>query len=119
MTGTCVFVIDAELVLRDGIDPAAAGAAVTVELCGHWNHEGPCRWPHHSAIDPERDPARFRTLFVADAAEAEAVRGRIVTALRSATGWRLVSVFSRPVAEAERALADRLLAGPRSTRAET
>jgi hypothetical protein len=82
--------------LRDGLDPAAAGAAVTVELCGHWEHEGPCRWPHNSAIETERDPARFRTLFVADEREAELERDRIETALRGDHGWRLVSLRSRP-----------------------
>jgi hypothetical protein len=107
------FVVEAELVLRDGFDPAAVGGAVTVELCGHWEHEGPCRWPHNSAIDQERDPARFRTLFVADEREAALVRERIETALRGDVGWRLVSVHSRPVAAAERALAEQLLAGPR------
>ncbi len=115
---TCVgaFVVEAELMLGDGFDPAAVGAAVTVELCGHWEHEGACRWPHNSAIDAERDPARFRTLFVADEADAAGVRDRIETALRSATAWRVVSLSLRPVAEAERALADRLLTGPRSGR---
>jgi len=107
------FVVEAELALRDGLDPAAVGAAVTVELCGHWEHEGPCRWPHHSAIETERDPVRFRTLFVADEREAELVRDRIETTLRGDLGWRLVSLRSRPVAEPERALAERLLAGPR------
>jgi len=37
--------IEAEVRLDSGTDPAAVGAAVTVELCGHWEHEGPCRWP--------------------------------------------------------------------------
>lgn len=107
------FVVEAELVLRDGFDPAAVGAAVTVELCGHWEHDGPCRWPHNSAIEAERDPARFRTLFVADHREAELVRERVETVLRGESGWRLVSVRSRPVADAERALAEGLLASPR------
>jgi hypothetical protein len=21
---------------------------VTVALCGHWEHDGECRWPHHT-----------------------------------------------------------------------
>jgi hypothetical protein len=107
------FVIEAELVLREGFDPAAVGAAVTVELCGHWEHDGPCRWPHHSAMETEGDPARFRTLFVADEQEAALVRERIETALRGEAGWRLVAVRPRPVADAERTLAESLLAGPR------
>jgi hypothetical protein len=54
---------------------------VTVELCGHWKHDGPCRWPHNNAIAD----GRFRTLFVADPAEADDVAGRIEHAL-AATG---------------------------------
>jgi hypothetical protein len=109
---TDAFVLEAELALREGVDPGAVGAAVTVELCGHWEHEGPCRWPHNSAIETQRDPARFRTLFVADEREATLVCGRIETALRDDSGWRLVRVRSRPVAEGERDLAERLLSGP-------
>ena len=32
--------LEAELLLADDTDPAAPGAAVTVALCGHWEHEG-------------------------------------------------------------------------------
>ena len=116
VSDTDAFVVEAELVLRDGIDPAAVGAAVTVELCGHWQHAGSCRWPHNSAIETQRDRARFRTLFVADEPEAALVRERIETALRGDLGWRVLLVQSRPVAEAERALAERLLAEPRLAR---
>jgi hypothetical protein len=115
VTGGGAFVVEAELELRVGVDPAAVGAAVTVELCGHWEHEGACRWPHNSSIDAEPGPARFRTLFVADEVEAMVVRHRIESALRTAAGWRVLSVASRLVAEPERALAERLLSGPRST----
>lgn len=100
--------------MADGLDPAAVGAAVTVELCGHWDHDGACRWPHNSAIDAGREPARLRTLFVADPAESAAVRERIEATLRGATAWRVVSIRSRAVAEDERALAERLLGGPRA-----
>jgi hypothetical protein len=113
VTDAGAFVVEAELVLRDGVDPAAVGAAVTVELCGHWEHEGPCRWPHNSAIEIEREPARFRTLFVADEPEVALVRDRIAMALREDPGWHVVDLRSRPVADAQGALAKRLLAGPR------
>jgi hypothetical protein len=105
------FVLEAEIALDD-CDPAAVGAAVTVELCGHWEHEGACRWPHNSAIETRGAPALFRTLFVADEREEPGVRERIVDSLRRADAWRVVSVRSRPVAEHERALAERLLSGP-------
>lgn len=89
------FELEAEVVLRAGADPAAVGAAVTVAVCGHWDHEGPCRWPHHSEIDAEREPARFRTVFAADQAEAPEVRERIEAALRGDPAWRVVSISPR------------------------
>jgi hypothetical protein len=111
---TSAHVIEAELELSEGLDPGAVGAAVTVELCGHWEHDGPCRWPHNSAIEAERSPARLRTLFVAGDAETELVRARIEAALRGASAWRVLSLSLRPVAAGERALAQRLLSGPRA-----
>ena len=102
----------AEVELGAGCDPAAVGAAVTVELCGHWEHEGPCRWPHNNAIDPGRRPAIFRTLFVADESDEGEVRSRIEKGLRGPGDWRVLSLDSRPVADHERDLAERLLAGP-------
>jgi len=114
MTDCGAYVIEAELTLPDGFDPATVGAAVTVELCGHWEHEGACRWPHNSAIDADRDPALLRTLFVACDGESAVVRERIEATLRGAAAWRVVSIRSRPVTETERPLAERLLAGARA-----
>ena len=108
------FVVEARLDLDEGCDPAAVGAAVTVELCGHWQHEGPCRWPHNNAVDEDSTPTRFRTVFVATGDEEASVRQRIETALGVGRGWRLVSTTTRPVATGERELARRLLATRRS-----
>jgi hypothetical protein len=108
------FVQEAELLLADDTDSAEPGAAVTIALCGYWEHEGPCRWPHNNAITAEHGAAaRFRTLFVADGAEEQSVRDLIVGALGDATGWTVTSTATRPVAESEHDLARRLL----STRA--
>ena len=113
-TDTGAFVVAADLALEDGVDPASVGAAVTVELCGHWEHPGPCRWPHNNEIEVGRGgAARFRTLFVADRYEEPAVRTRIEDALRGGSGWNVLSVTSRPVAADECRLAESLLAGPR------
>lgn len=79
-----------QLVCRVGAlrgDPAALGGAVTVALCGHWEHEPPCRWPHHTSSDP--DPATAGSWLVTvrfDAPEQDedGVRRRIRDAL--ATG---------------------------------
>jgi len=91
-----------------GDDPAAPGGAVTHVLCGPWDHEGACRWPHNNAIDTTAIPARFRTLFVAHAADEPEIRGRIDTALRGGDGWSVMSTGPRPVVDTERSLARRL-----------
>lgn len=113
VVGARAFVVEAKLALEEGCDPAAVGAVVTVELCGDLEHDGPCRWPHNSTIDARRDPALFRALFVAEEAEAEALQDRIEAVLKGASEWRVVSIGSRAVAQAESALAERLLTGPR------
>lgn len=115
MGDTRAFVAEADIALEAEGDPAAVGAAVTVELCGHWEHEGPCRWPHNNAICPGPEFNTFRTLFVAKLSEEETVRERIGAALRGCVEWQVVSVRSRPVGQHEQALAERLLAAPRLT----
>jgi len=78
------FVHEASIELRPGADPAAPGAAVTVELCGHWEHDGACRWPHHTGVDNRAGRSiRIRTVFACPPAEEDAVRQRIVAALDS------------------------------------
>lgn len=63
-------------------DPAAPGGAITVELCGHWEHEGVCRWPHQTAVEATA-PGRVvvRTVFASESADEPAARDRIVRAL--------------------------------------
>ena len=105
-------VIEAELVLAPGTDPRAPGGAVTTALCGHWEHEGPCRWPHHNAM-AEGDPTRLRTVVV-PGEDAGEVRRRVRAALGADPGWRLVRCGDSPLAPGERALARRLAGGPRA-----
>jgi hypothetical protein len=108
-----VFVQQVELVLDYGVDPAAPGAAVTVALCGHWDHEGACRWPHNNAIDTAAVPASLRVVFVADAGDAEEIRASIERALRAAAGWVVVASEAGAVNDDEAAVGERLLAAPR------
>jgi hypothetical protein len=110
------YALEAKIELQDGCDPRAVGAAVTVELCGHWEHDGPCTWPHNSAIDADRDPALFRTIYVADADEQPQIRERIEHSLRAGSKWRVAEIHTRPLAHDERELADRLASGPRRPR---
>jgi hypothetical protein len=102
------FVHEAALRLGEGVDEREPGAAVTVALCGHWKHEGPCRWPHNNSLTAEPSLARFRTVFVADAADAPEIRARIVEALTSASTWTLISHHPRPPTVDEGELGRRL-----------
>ncbi len=109
MTGARVaFIHEAELQLHDGTDPAAVGAAATTALCGHWEHEGPCRWPHNNDIELSDSVANFRTLFVATATEEDDVRECVERSLREGVGWAVLSTQSRPITPPEEPLARRL-----------
>ena len=108
------FVAEAQLILLAGVDPAAVGAAVTTELCGHWEHEGPCRWPHNNQIEQVEENFTFRTLFIAPSKEEHDVRNPIKHALRRSDGWEVVRIVGRNVTPSEAALAARLATSPRS-----
>jgi hypothetical protein len=110
---------DAVVVLDPGGDHRALGAAITVALCGHWEHPPPCPLaPHHTATHRRGDVVRLRVLFAAEpAAEAE-VRARIEAALATdrldgpdgvTTRWQLRSAGSGAVRASEAAHADRLI----------
>jgi hypothetical protein len=75
--------------MEAGGDERAPGAAITVALCGHWEHEPPCPLaPHSTSAERSGGQVRLRVLFAAEpAAEAE-VRRRIDAAL-SAEGLTL------------------------------
>jgi len=102
------YVHEATVLLGGDTNPAAVGAAVTVALCGHWDHEGPCRWPHLSQMDG----TRFRTIFVATDDDEPEVRRRIRAALHGQADWRVESDRSRDVAEDEQVLAAQLFRAP-------
>lgn len=79
-----VFAHDAVLRVASGGDVRAPGAAITVALCGHWDHEPPCPLaPHHVAATPDGDVVRLRVLFAAEPADEAEVRRRISQALGS------------------------------------
>jgi hypothetical protein len=79
------YVHEATVELADGADPRALGGAVTVALCGTWDHEPPCRWPHHTDITPAAvgDRHVVRTSFTAGRGEASVVRQKIGAAFES------------------------------------
>jgi hypothetical protein len=113
------FVHTAELAMPAGEDAAAVGAAITVALCGHWEHEPPCPLaPHHSSADRDGDTVRVRTLFAAEPDQEPEVRRLIEQALSggqlsrpdgTAARWQLRHSEAAEVSPDELAHAGRLM----------
>ena len=112
---TAVAILDA------GSDVAGPGGAVTLALCGSWEHEPPCPLaPHHTSTEPVGDQIRLRILFAAEpAAEAE-VRERIGSALAAGSvegpdghvsSWTLVRTEPGTIRPDEEAHGERLARG--------
>ena len=105
--------------LAPGGDEGAPGAAITVALCGHWEHEPPCPLaPHHTRAERTGDELRLRTLFAAEPELEDLVHQRIEEALMSGrlvgpgghlTMWQLDSSQRADVSQAEFAQAERLI----------
>lgn len=74
-------------------DTRAPGAAVTVALCGSWEHGPPCPLAsHHSRAERSGDVVQMRILFATEPALEAEVRHRIEAAL---TGGRLAGPDGR------------------------
>ena len=90
-------------------DERAPGAAITVALCGHWEHEPPCPLaPHHTGVTREGDTLRLRILFATEPDHVDEVRRRIDDAL-AAGDWRLIESGCGRIDASERDHARRLL----------
>lgn len=93
------FAHDAVLAMESDADPRAPGAAITVALCGHWDHEPPCPLaPHHTSAERIGAEVHLRTLFAVEPGREAEVRQRIDAALAAGalpgpdgrvTRWRL------------------------------
>ena len=102
------FALDAVITLVRDVDPASPGAEVTVALCGHWGHEGRCRWPHNTRIDTSSPCARMRTVVVAPRLDRDDIAGRVESALRRDTRWSVIGFTLGEITESEQALVNRL-----------
>jgi len=104
--------------MAPGTDTRAPGAAVTLALCGAFQHDPPCPLAaHHTAAERDESQVRLRILFATDAALELEVRGRIDRALSAGelrgpdgttTRWDLRSSGPSDVGADERSHADRL-----------
>ena len=112
------FVHEAVITMATDADERAPGGAITVALCGAWDHEPPCPLaPHHTSADRAGDEVRLRVVFVTEpSAEAE-VRTRINAALAEGvldgpdgvrSTWRLDHAHPASLSAEEAELGDRL-----------
>ena len=111
------FAHEATVVTAPNGDDCAPGAAITVALCGHWEHEPPCPLaPHHTRAERAGEELRLRTLFVVERELEDEVRRRIEAALAegrlvgpgdAVTTWRLLTSKAADVVAADHA--ERLL----------
>jgi hypothetical protein len=112
------FAHEAVLAMAADGDMRAPGAAITVALCGHWDHQPPCPLAaHHTRVERVDDQVRLRTLFATDPQTEDTVRERIEHALSGGqltgpdavvTRWQLRSSGRSEVTADEAAHAERL-----------
>lgn len=75
------FVQCADVLLEPDGSAAAPGGAVTLALCGSWDHAGACRWPHKTSVVWDGCQGRVRVVFVAGEEDEKHVRVLINQAL--------------------------------------
>jgi hypothetical protein len=76
---------DAVVAVQRGGSPNALGGAITVALCGHWDHPPPCPLaPHHVGARQDGETITLRILFATEPTNERRVRALIGQAL--ATG---------------------------------
>ena len=117
------FAHQAEVDMAAGGDAAALGGAISVQVCGSWDHPGPCPLaPHHTELETEGDRVRLRVLFATEPENEDEVRRRIRAALATGTQvgpdghtstWQLVSDEASEIFPAEVMQAFRLTTSPR------
>lgn len=114
------FAHEAILDMPPGADERVPGAAVTVALCGHWDHKPPCPLaPHHVDADRVGGRLRVRILFATEPGSEAEVRRRIELALTGrwplpeglTVGWRLSGSQASDVTPAEAGQARQLISG--------
>lgn len=111
------YVHQAILVMGPEADLDAPGAAITLKLCGSWDHSPPCRVPHHVHAEGTGATVSLRVLFVAEPENEQDVRRRIDQALSAgrvtdragaSTHWQFGSSAAAELSPFETARARRL-----------
>jgi hypothetical protein len=111
---------DAVLAMAPDADLAAPGGAVTLALCGAFEHPPPCPVaPHNTQAHRRGDDVVVRVVFAAEPAVEAEVRARIEAALAGGfchgpdgtrTRWTVLTNAAGVVTPAERARGARLAA---------
>ena len=120
MTGIGAYAHEAELDMDAGGDIRAPGGAITMALCGAYDHAPPCPLaPHHTDAHRAGEIVSVRVLFACRPSDAVLVRGRIRAALDGGVGtdpdgastqWQVRREGPADVMPTERDHADRLIA---------
>lgn len=77
------YVHEATVAMGPDDDAGAPGAAVTLELCGSWEHRPPCPLaPHHTQPERNGGTVALRVVFATEPENEAEVRCRIDRALR-------------------------------------
>jgi hypothetical protein len=112
------FVHEVVLAMDPGADIRAPGAAITRQLCGHWDHQPPCPLaPHHTDAQRAGAQVHLRVLFVAEQTREAEVRELVDLALASgllrgpegvATEWHVVRSGAGDLTPAEHRQVERM-----------
>jgi hypothetical protein len=113
---------DAVVAIQPGGSPNAPGGAITIALCGHWDHLPPCPLaPHHVDNFPSGETVTLRILFATEPGNEQRVRSLLGDALATGhstgpdgrvTTWQLRSASPGGVRPDEAEHAARLIARP-------
>ena len=116
------FAVEALVDLEPGSDPRALGGAVTLALCGAFDHPGPCPLaPHHTSVERTDDAVRARVVLGCEPDRRETVIRTLTDALEAGSlvdpdgveqRWRLRWCGLTALREVEQELARRLVAMP-------
>jgi hypothetical protein len=114
------FAVEAVVGLTPGTDPRALGGAVTLALCGAFEHPGPCPLaPHRTTTERRGDELTVRVVAACDREQRTEVVRRIEGALAAGAvvdpdgavqRWRPGTSRPSVLRDDERELADRLAA---------
>ena len=112
---------NASLIMDADADIRAPGAAITLALCGSWEHRPPCPLAaHHTSAERTGTSVRLRVIFATEPEKMAEVRRMIDDVLRAGTltgpdgvvtAWALQTSEPDELAPEERVHANRIALG--------